>query len=144
MKPGLKTLMILMAAPSMALAQTSDEADRTERSRTYDEDRVVSMESERARLGNQRIQTEVELRAREEQQRLEAAEREKLREQDEGTESDAAIAPSSGSPPTEAGSSKDMSRTLEQLRSLGELKDAGYVTEDEFERIKQKILDSQL
>ena len=97
MKPGLRTLMIFMAAPSMALAQTSDEAER-----------------------------------------------EKLREQDEGTESDAAITPSSGSPPTEAGSRKDMSRTLEQLRSLGELKDAGYVTEDEFERIKQNILDSQL
>ncbi|MDH3305084.1 MAG: SHOCT domain-containing protein [Gammaproteobacteria bacterium] len=37
-----------------------------------------------------------------------------------------------------------MSRTPEQLRSLGELKDAGYVTEDEFERIRQKILNSQL
>jgi hypothetical protein len=68
----------------------------------------------------------------------------KLRERDEGSESVAAIAPSSGSTPAEADSSKDMSRTLEQLRSLGELKDAGYVTEDEFERIKQKILNSQL
>lgn len=144
MKSGLKMLMILMVVPSMALAQTSDVAERTEGSQAYDEDRVGSLESERERLGNQRIRTEVELRAREEQRRLAAAEQEKLREQDKGTESDAAIAPSSGSPPAEADSSKDMSRTLEQLRSLGELKDAGYITEDEFERIKQKILDSQL
>lgn len=35
----------------------------------------------------------------------------------------------------------EISRTLEQLRELGELKDAGYLTDEEFERIKQRILD---
>jgi hypothetical protein len=35
----------------------------------------------------------------------------------------------------------EISRTLEQLRELGELKDAGYLTVEEFERIKQRILD---
>ena len=35
-----------------------------------------------------------------------------------------------------------MNKVLEQLRTLGELRDAGYVTNDEFERIKTKILDA--
>lgn len=144
MKLGLRTLVIFMVAISMAMAQTSDMADATERSQTYDEQRAGSLESERARLGNQRIQTELEIRAREEQRRLEEAEQEKRRAQDEAAKSDEAIAPSSESVPTEAGDSIDMSRTLKQLRSLGELKDDGYITEDEFRRIKQKILDSRL
>jgi len=53
-------------------------------------------------------------------------------------------APRSELKPTDAGSSRDMSRTLEQLRSLGELKDDGYITEEEFRKIKQKILDSRI
>lgn len=144
MKLGLRTLVIFMVAISMAMAQTSDMADATERSQTYDEQRARSLETERARLGNQRIQTESEIRAREEQRRLEEAEQEKRRAQDEVAKSDEAIAPSSESVPTETGDSIDMSRTLKQLRSLGELKDDGYITEDEFRRIKQKILDSRL
>jgi len=36
-----------------------------------------------------------------------------------------------------------ISRTLEQLRELGELRDAGYVTDEEFERIKTRILNSR-
>jgi hypothetical protein len=44
---------------------------------------------------------------------------------------------------TTPGGNVDLSRTLEQLRTLGELRDAGYVTAEEFERIKRKILDSQ-
>jgi hypothetical protein len=36
-----------------------------------------------------------------------------------------------------------ISRALEQLRELGELRDAGYVTDEEFERIKTRILDSR-
>ena len=38
----------------------------------------------------------------------------------------------------------DVDRMLEQIRTLGELRDAGYVTETEFERIKQRILDGTL
>ena len=37
-----------------------------------------------------------------------------------------------------------MSRALEQLRELGALRDAGYLTEQEFEQLKQKILDGAL
>jgi hypothetical protein len=43
--------------------------------------------------------------------------------------------------PTQAGATgADMARVLEQLRQLGELKDAGYVTDEEFDRIKERIL----
>ena len=143
MKLGLVTSIIFMVAPSMALAQASDTADGTESSQTRDEQAARSFESERARLANQRIRTEAEIRAREEQKRLEAAEQEKLRAQDKAQESDKAIAPGAESSSTGAGSVDDMSRTLMQLRSLGELKDDGYITEEEFRRIKQKILDNQ-
>ena len=105
MKFILRTLMIYVAGLSIALAQTTDIADQAENATV----------SERERLGNQRIQIEAEMRAREEQRRIE-----------------------------EAGSRVDMTRTLEQLRLLGELKDDGYITEEEFRKIKQKILDSRL
>jgi uncharacterized membrane protein len=144
MRAGLKTLIIFMVAHSIALAQTSDMADATERSRTDEEHKARALESERARLGNQRIQTEVEIRAREEQRRLAAAEQERRRAEDEATRKALPVAASSAPVPKEAGDSDDMSRTLQQLRSLGELKDDGYITEDEFRRIKQKILDSRL
>ncbi|MEL7536449.1 MAG: SHOCT domain-containing protein [Pseudomonadota bacterium] len=38
----------------------------------------------------------------------------------------------------------NLSLMLEQLRQLGELKAAGVVNDDEFERIKQRILDGKL
>lgn len=50
--------------------------------------------------------------------------------------------PPAGSVRPGAGS-EDLSRALEQLRTAGELKDAGYITQEEFERIKARILDSQ-
>ncbi len=46
-------------------------------------------------------------------------------------------------PGTVPASSAEVSTALQQLRELGSLKDAGYVTDEEFERIKQRILDSQ-
>ena len=136
--------MIYMAAISMALAQTTGTADRSEASQTSEEQKVHSVESERARLGQQRIQLEAELRAREEQQRLEEEEQRRLLAQEEAARGEEAIAPTSESRPAETGTSTDMSKTLQQLRSLGELKDDGYITEEEFQRIKQKILDSQI
>jgi len=143
MRLYLKTLIIYMAAHSLALAQVADVADETERSQAKDEQNAESLYSERARLGNQRIQTEADVKAREEQRRLEEAERERLRAQEAARRSEEAIGQSSVVRPVEAGSSADMSRTLEQLRALGELKDDGYITEEEFSKIKQKILDSQ-
>lgn len=38
----------------------------------------------------------------------------------------------------------DLAPILEQIRTLGELKDAGYVTDEEFERIKRRLLDGSL
>ncbi|MBT8066598.1 MAG: SHOCT domain-containing protein [Gammaproteobacteria bacterium] len=104
----------------------------------------------------QRIQTEAEIKAREEQQRLEQAklkarqeqwrleQAERERAQAEAMQSPAAIVTSTQPSPTAKAESKDMSQTLEQLRTLGELKDDGYITEEEFQKIKQRILDSQL
>ena len=135
MKSILRTLMIYVAGLSIALAQTTGIADQAESATV----------SERERLGNQRIQVEAEMRAREEQRRLEEAEQARLRAAEAAKRSEVAtIAPGSMPGTTAAGSRVDMSRTLEQLRMLGELKDDGYVTEEEFRKIKQKILDSRL
>ena len=120
------TLMIYVAGLSIALAQTTGITDQAENATV----------SERERLGNQRIQVEAEMRAREEQRRIEA----------EQAAARSAMAAAQNAKPdaTETTGSDDMYRTLEQLRLLGELKDDGYITDEEFRKIKQKILDSRL
>src|SRR6056297_2621360 len=128
--------------------------------------------AERARLANERIQLEAQRRAEEERRRQQraAAESEAAGSEAGGSETIEPDAPAhtadsaagraerSGSraapaanrsadspraaslPP--AGDDR-ISRTLEQLRELGELRDAGYVTDEEFERIKTRILNSR-
>ena len=156
MNPSAKTMMIGLAALALAQAPIADSATQTESSQATDAANIQSVESERSRLGMQRIQTEAEIKAREEQQRLEEEQRkarqeqwrleqvERERAQAEAMQSQAAIVPSTPSAPTATAESKDMSQTLEQLRTLGELKDDGYITDEEFKKIKQRILDSQL
>jgi hypothetical protein len=114
--------------------------------------------AERARLANQRIQVEEERRAREEEERLEQAqtqpEPENLRGSTMETASasdqpqETSSAPASRGTQTSASGAPvdriEMSRVLEQLRELGALREAGYVTEEEFEQLKKKILDSAL
>ena len=114
--------------------------------------------AERARLANQRIQVEEERRAREEEQRLEQAQAQSKSE-DPG-ETTVGVA-ESAEQPRDAGSEPvtrstqggvsgapvdkiEMSRALEQLRELGALREAGYLTEEEFEQLKKKILDGAL
>lgn len=157
MKLITKTLLIYVAALPMALAQSVDTVD----------DSASSMGSERAKLANQRIQAEVEMREREEQRRLEE-EQAKLRAQQAAARSEVAAAQFSEPGATErsqAGATEpagtavavqnsqgatapatgnDMLRTLEQLKLLGELKDDGYISEEEFQKIKQRILDDQI
>ena len=97
--------------------------------------------AERARLGNERI--EAERRAREEIERQNQA-------PEPAAQPAAALTPAmqprGDAPP--AGPQRpptDVDRTergLEQLRELGKLKDAGYLTDAEFKRIKQQILDN--
>jgi len=156
MKLSQKTIMLCIAAFSMAQAQTNDSTDQTESPQAGDEFNTGSVGSERGRLGMQRTQTEAEIKAREEQQRLEAAalaarqeqwrleQAERERAHAEAMQSQAASASGVEPESAPAGKSKDMSRTLEQLKSLGELKDDGYINEEEFQKIKQKIIDSQL
>lgn len=45
--------------------------------------------------------------------------------------------------PEPPGNAVDVSQVLDQIRELGELRDAGYVTDEEFDRIKQRILDAR-
>jgi len=97
---------------------------------------------QRARLANQRIQIEQERRAREEAEQLreiasepaiaDEATRESAVPDRDDVASDVSI------------ERMEMSRALEQLRELGGLRDAGYVTEEEFEKLKKKILDAAL
>ena len=117
--------------------------------------------AERARLANQRIQAEAERRA--EEQRAREADLQSIAAETpiaqtpapSTSETPAAARPETRSAtqtaapadervmtiPGKAGSA-DLSLALEQLKTLGELKDAGHVTEEEFERIKRRILDS--
>lgn len=117
--------------------------------------------SERARLANERIRLEAQRREEEERRRLEqeaaeaeAAETSATAGRARATTSGKSGAsrrqdplPASPGAPTESSPSRagnpTVSLVLRQLRELGELKDAGYVTEEEFERIKARILASE-
>ncbi|MEO1247278.1 MAG: SHOCT domain-containing protein [Pseudomonadota bacterium] len=107
--------------------------------------------AERARLANQRIQAEAVRRAEEERAleaeaamaRTPAPDNPEPAGTPTGSQPSATAPRSERSQPNDAGAA-GLSLALEQLRTLGELKDAGYVTEEEFERIKQRILDNSL
>ena len=135
-------LSIILLAPLVAVALTPAIAD--------------DVAAERARLANQRIQIEEERRAREEEERLAQAQTESEDRRETNAETAAASEQPGdmSSPPvtrtTQTGVSGapadrvEMSRALEQLRELGALRDAGYVTEEEFEQLKKKILNGTL
>lgn len=142
MRPTVTTMMICAALLSILQVQTAFSAEQSEGSQASGE--AKSVESERGRLAMQRIQTETEIRAREEQQRLEEEQRQLQRAQEEAARRQQVAVAESRPQSADPVKTRDMSRTLEQLRSLGELKDDGYITEEEFQKIKQKILDSQL
>jgi hypothetical protein len=97
--------------------------------------------AERARLGNERI--EAERRAREELEQQEQAP--PPSGQVAAATTATSPAPAKAAPAAPQRPLTDAERTeqgLGQLRELGKLKDAGYLTEAEFQRVKQKILDS--
>ena len=121
--------------------------------------------AERSRVANERIRVEAERIAQEEKRKAEAAAIDAQRlpaldadqvtpqtavEQQnvEPPKADVAIAgvKSSATAPQSVGQTDrlGMSRMLEHLRVLGQLRDSGYVTEAEFERIKKRILDGEL
>lgn len=87
--------------------------------------------AERARLANDRIRAAEEQRIRDEAEQVEQAQVEKP-------------ADSSASETPPAVDRIEMSRALEQLRELGALKDAGYLTDEEFQLLKEKILEGTL
>lgn len=122
------------------------------------------MSAERARIANQRIQVEA-ARIEEEEKRRAQSEAEAAAAQARYEERLAqraqanartpveeppviepipvGPAPAPAPAPVSDSDQVGMSRTLEQIRTLGELRDAGYVTEEEFNRIKSKILDGE-
>ncbi len=104
--------------------------------------------AERARLATQRIQMEEERRAREEAERRALEEAERLAREEAERRSqvarERADAVNEGDASEEPADRIEMSRALEQLRELGALRDAGYVTEEEFERLKTKIIDGAM
>jgi len=117
---------LLATAPGFALGQSADAA------------------AERARLGNERMQAEADRGAREEAELQNRA-------SDTAAALDAAPAGPTpaqaiSSPPTAPrGPPAADDRTeqgLARLREFGKLKDACYLTDAEFQRIKQRILDS--
>ena len=142
MRFSVVAVLICLLVPGVVVAQSSDTA------------------AERGRLANQRIQAEADRKAREErerqeeQARLEAEqasfaarqaeaaaqqERQQVAQATQNSEIAAADSNTSAGPPRSA----EVSIVLDQLRTLGELKDAGYVTDEEFAKIKNRILDGQ-
>ena len=114
---------LLAIAPGLTFAQAPDAA------------------AERARLANERIQAEAERRAREEQEQQNRAAAPAAPEP--APASAPSRAPAGPAAPTHPATAADLTeRGLEQLRELARMKDAGYLTDAEFQRIKQKILDS--
>ena len=102
--------------------------------------------AQRARLANDRIRAEEEQRARDEAERAELARAEQVQvEQAQAKQVQVekpVDAAESRMPPT--ADRIEMTRALEQLRELGALKDAGYLTDEEFRLLKAKILDGAL
>ena len=136
MKAGSALVLVFLLGPAIALAQTESAA------------------AERARLANQRIQAEMERRERAEEQQREEAARQAAMEAERAARAErqpvSQADPVTQTPPPDrppappaASENVDLSEALEQLRTLGELRDAGYVTDEEFARIKKKILDRQ-
>jgi len=131
----MKSALILLAALTLALMHQPAAAQDPS-----------TAAAERARLANQRIEAEARRRAEEEQ----------ARQQEAILETPAQAASVAASqPPAVAGTATrpatppahdaaDLSLVLQQLKALGELKDAGYVDDEEFERIKQRIIDGGL
>jgi hypothetical protein len=124
-RPIAVLVCLLAIAPGLALGQSPDAA------------------AERARLANERIQAEAERQAREElerQSRAAASAPPPATARPEPVPSQPASGPAASARPPAV--EDRTGRGLEQLRELGRLKDAGYLTDAEFQRIKQRILDS--
>jgi len=118
--------------------------------------------AERARIANERIAAEVE-RRRQEEARTSMGARE-IAPADDGAQAEeiapagpvqtirpgividddppaASKRPVPPRPPADSGTGQNaMSAALAQVQTLGEMRDAGYLSADEFERLKQKIL----
>jgi len=165
-RPRLPALLLACVLPTVALAQAPNPAEerarlanqRIEAEAARKAAEEEQAREERARLANERIQVEAARRAEEERARQEFATQAAARPPaDAGPAPGSALVavpsapasqiPASEPPPVSPGAraarDAQTTRALEQLRQLGELRDAGYVTEQEFDRIKNRILDDR-
>lgn len=86
--------------------------------------------AQRARLADERIRAEAEARAAAAQSAV-----------TDGRDTTTAMPDRELSPePGVAGNDAKFEQAMQRIRTLGELRDAGYLTADEFERIKARIL----
>lgn len=101
----------------------------------------------RAEIANQRIEAEVEMRRRAENAAAQAEAETRVESSGADASEASSLASKTAATSGENGPARsraDLSLTLQQIRTLGELRDAGYVTDDEFQRIKERILESAL
>ena len=136
---GLFTIVGLVAlCPMLAVAQTDDVAEQ------------------RGQIANQRIQAEADRRVEEELASQEpvaatpaepAAAAAAISGNAAATPESAEFVPAPATITPDTAPAEDqgsISTMLEQLRELGALRDAGHVTEEEFELIKARILEAEL
>ena len=141
---GLFTIAGLVAlCPLLAVAQTDDVAEQ------------------RGQIASQRIQAEADRRSEEEQasqEPISTTPTEPAVATTASTGTAAAIPEpaevvpaaepvATGTAPADTAPAEDrasISAMLEQLRELGALRDAGHVTDEEFEQIKARILEAEL
>ena len=125
-------LLLCMAVSAPAFSQNQqpyDVAAGLKLPPSYQEAQAERLRQEQMRLENQRLQQEIELR-RQEQLRFQNETRERERARAAEMRKQTNVAAQSAS-----------SDTYEQLRAIGQLRDDGILTEEEFRDLKKKILD---
>lgn len=138
-------------AHSQELTATAEDYQRYEAERRRQEraqQERERREQERLRLENEKLRQENELREQERlrlenerlRQEIELAKQEKLRLEAEAQERERAQAVASRGPSESTDQGID-AETYEQLRKIGQLYDEGILTDEEFQRLKSKILD---
>lgn len=159
----MKRILSISLAIPLLLAAAIDPANAQDQS-------AADAAAERARIANQRILAETERRNRE-AAAAEAVQAEAATVAMPARAATVSAQPTAVRPPPEramtavpppssaettaemarpqaatepAATAPDMTLVLEQIRTLGELKDAGYVTDEEFDRIKKRLLDDTL
>ena len=138
MRKQITIALLCMAAPTSALSQTYDPPKQVQiRPITAQrEAEAERLRQEQMRLENERLRQEIQLREREAQRR----EQERVQLQREATERERAQVAALREQEKETNQTAGPD-IYEQLRTIGQLRDNGILTEEEFQGLKEKILD---